>query len=150
MPSVNRRHPTASSRPPPPRRPRRRFTSFDSKGEDGLAPDGTFPPGEDLVEREMRRLFNVDGDDEEFAADELDELKVSAALALSASLTDIHTRARLSLRDAASAHPSLPARVCAHVSSLPSAVAPSSTPPLTFCASTTRTRARTRHIVDIS
>lgn len=146
MPSVNRRHPTASSRPPPPRRPRRRFTSFDSKGEDGLAPDGTFPPGEDLVEREMRRLFNVDGDDEEFAADEIDELKVSAALALSASLTDIHTHARLALRDAASAHPSLPARVCAHVSSLPSAVAPSSTPPLTlWCQHSPHTRPHTPH-----
>mmetsp|Transcript_4864 Transcript_4864/g.14049 ORF Transcript_4864/g.14049 Transcript_4864/m.14049 type:complete len:132 (+) Transcript_4864:26-421(+) len=56
------------------------FTSFDSKGEDGLAPDGTFPPGEDLVEREMRRLFNVDGDDEEFAADEIDELKLMMRL----------------------------------------------------------------------
>jgi|TARA_B100000524_G_scaffold327466_1_gene211613 hypothetical protein len=36
---------------------------------------GTFPPGEDLVEAELRRIFNV-GSDETFQSTDVDELKV--------------------------------------------------------------------------
>merc|ERR1719446_627102 len=51
------------------------FTTLDGRGEDGVAPDGTFPPGEDLVEAELRRIFNV-GSDETFQSTDVDELKV--------------------------------------------------------------------------
>jgi len=51
------------------------FATWDGKTEDGLGPDGMIPPGNDLVERELKRIFNVDSSPNgTFTADEVDEV----------------------------------------------------------------------------
>ena len=53
------------------------FAAWDGKDEDGLGPDGAIPPGNDLVERELKRIFNVDSSPNgTFASDEMDELQL--------------------------------------------------------------------------
>lgn len=54
------------------------FSTLDGRDEDGISPQGTFPPGDDLVERDLRQLFNFDVDGEEDAVPEteMDDVKL--------------------------------------------------------------------------
>ena len=54
------------------------FTTLDGRDEEGIAPDGTFPPGEDLVERDLRRVFDLDADGDSLyeAGGDMDEVKL--------------------------------------------------------------------------
>jgi hypothetical protein len=38
------------------------FATLDGRAEDRISPDGVLPPGEDLIEDDLRRLFNIDDD----------------------------------------------------------------------------------------
>ena len=38
------------------------FSTWDGRDEDGIAADGSVPPGDDLIEDELKRLFNIDGE----------------------------------------------------------------------------------------
>ena len=54
--------------------------TLDGRDEDGVSPEGVFPPGDDLVERDLKRIFSID-DDEDGASgpsglSDLDEVQV--------------------------------------------------------------------------
>ena len=38
------------------------FSTIDGRDEDGVSPEGVLPPGDDLIEKDLRRLFSVDPD----------------------------------------------------------------------------------------
>lgn len=40
------------------------FTTLDGRDGEGISPDGAIPPGDDLVERDLRRVFDLDQDGE--------------------------------------------------------------------------------------
>merc|ERR1719310_2311755 len=53
------------------------WTTLDGRGEDGVGPDGVFPPGDDLVERDLKRIFSIDEDEDgvgESGVSDLDEV----------------------------------------------------------------------------
>ena len=53
------------------------FTSLNASDEDGrVMADGTLPPGEDLVEKELKRIFNVESAEGTYGSGEIDELKL--------------------------------------------------------------------------
>ena len=39
------------------------WLTLDGRGEEGVSPDGVFPPGDDLVEDDLKRLFSIDADE---------------------------------------------------------------------------------------
>ena len=39
------------------------WLTLDGRGEEGVSPDGVFPPGDDLVEKDLKRLFSIDDDE---------------------------------------------------------------------------------------
>eukprot|EP00316_Scyphosphaera_apsteinii_P025783 CAMPEP_0119312128 /NCGR_PEP_ID=MMETSP1333-20130426/25124_1 /TAXON_ID=418940 /ORGANISM="Scyphosphaera apsteinii, Strain RCC1455" /LENGTH=134 /DNA_ID=CAMNT_0007316693 /DNA_START=60 /DNA_END=461 /DNA_ORIENTATION=- len=53
------------------------FAVWDGRDDDGISPEGTFPPGDDLLEREMKRMFNIDSSpNSSIASDEVAELQL--------------------------------------------------------------------------
>ena len=40
------------------------WATLDGRDEDGLSADGMLPPGDDLIEDELKRLFSIDPDEE--------------------------------------------------------------------------------------
>ena len=53
------------------------FTTLDGRDEDGISPDGTLPPGDDLIERDLRRVFDLETDGESlFEGTDMDEVKL--------------------------------------------------------------------------
>ena len=56
------------------------FSSWDGRDEEGVSAAGTFPPGEDLIEDELRQLFNVGDEDDDdtsgFGGNDADEVKL--------------------------------------------------------------------------
>ena len=54
------------------------FAAWDGKGDEGIGPDGVLPPGDDLIEKDLRRLFDLESSDESLLAGtgEMDELKL--------------------------------------------------------------------------
>ena len=50
---------------------------MDGRDEDGISPDGTLPPGDDLIERDLRRVFDLETDGESlFEGTDMDEVKL--------------------------------------------------------------------------
>ena len=41
------------------------WLSLDGRDEDGVSPDGVFPPGDDLVEKDLKRIFSIADDEDE-------------------------------------------------------------------------------------
>ena len=39
------------------------WITLDGRGKEGVGPDGVFPPGDDLVEKDLKRLFSIDPDE---------------------------------------------------------------------------------------
>lgn len=52
------------------------FTTLDGRDEEGISPDGAIPPGEDLIEDDLRRLFDASSESDMLDATEMDDLKV--------------------------------------------------------------------------
>jgi len=40
------------------------FTTLDGRAEEGQSPDSVIPPGDDLIEKELRRYFELEEDEE--------------------------------------------------------------------------------------
>ena len=45
------------------------FSTWDGRDEEGVSAEGMFPPGEDLIEDELKQLFNVGSSDITFYLD---------------------------------------------------------------------------------
>ena len=56
------------------------WATLDGRSEDGISPDGMVPPGDDLIEADLKRVFNIDPDEEGMAGDsgfsDMDEIQV--------------------------------------------------------------------------
>lgn len=56
------------------------WATLDGRDEDGISSDGMVPPGDDLIEEELKRVFSIDPDEEGLAGDsgfsDLDEVQV--------------------------------------------------------------------------
>lgn len=51
------------------------FTTLDGRDEEGISADGMIPPGDDLVETDLRRLFDMDAEmDSMLEGTEMDDL----------------------------------------------------------------------------
>lgn len=56
--------------------------------EEGITADGDFLPGEDMIQEELKRMFNLDIDDNRVAAKEgMDELQVRIASCMGTTST---------------------------------------------------------------
>lgn len=54
------------------------FVTLDGRDDDGISPDGAIPPGDDLIEDDLRRLFDASEESDMLDATEMDDLKVHA------------------------------------------------------------------------
>jgi hypothetical protein len=54
------------------------FAAWDGRVDGRVSPEGMLPPGEDLVETDLRRLFDLEGGDGMLEGSEMDELQVCA------------------------------------------------------------------------
>lgn len=52
------------------------FATLDGRDDTGISPEGVMPPGEDLIEKDLRRLFDLDGEDPILLGSEAEELQV--------------------------------------------------------------------------
>ena len=56
------------------------WATLDGRDEDGISPDGMVPPGDDLIETDLKRVFSIDPDEEGMAGDsgfsDMDEVQV--------------------------------------------------------------------------
>lgn len=52
------------------------FATMDGRDEDGISPDGAIPPGDDLIEDDLRRLFDASSESSMLDATEMDDLKL--------------------------------------------------------------------------
>ena len=53
------------------------FTTLDGRDAEGISSDGMIPPGEDLIENDLRRLFDLDSDaDSMLDGSEMDDLSL--------------------------------------------------------------------------
>jgi hypothetical protein len=55
------------------------FASWDGRDSDGLSPEGAIPPGDDLVEADLRRLFSIESEESMLQGSEMDDLQVLRA-----------------------------------------------------------------------
>ena len=44
--------------------------------ENGVSDSGEFPAGEDMIEKELKRMFSLDSTEDAFSANEIDEIQV--------------------------------------------------------------------------
>ena len=56
------------------------WATLDGRDKDGISPDGMVPPGDDLIETDLKRVFSIDPDEEGMAGDsgfsDMDEVQV--------------------------------------------------------------------------
>ena len=56
------------------------WATLDGRDKDGISPDGMVPPGDDLIETDLKRVFSIDPDEDGVAGDsgfsDLDEVQV--------------------------------------------------------------------------
>lgn len=53
------------------------FASWDGRDEEGISPEGMVPKGDDLVEQDLRRLFDVEGEGDNLTqGSEMDDLQL--------------------------------------------------------------------------
>ena len=59
------------------------WATLDGRDAEGISPDGMVPPGDDLIETDLKRVFSIDPDEEGMAGDsgfsDMDEVQVGAA-----------------------------------------------------------------------
>lgn len=55
--------------------------------EQGVSEDGQFPAGEDMVEKELKRMFNLDETTGSFSTQEIDDVQVHASVMRSSEMT---------------------------------------------------------------
>lgn len=72
------------------------FVTLDGRDESGVSPEGVIPPGDDLIEDDLRRLFDASSETDMLDATEMDDLKVRTARA-AAPGADHARRARMRL-----------------------------------------------------
>ena len=90
------------------------FATLDGRDEEGISPDGMVPPGEDLIESDLRRLFDLESEDGLSDGSDMDELKVRQTTSprpSPASVSSSGGAARL-LWQMASARRTRPAVIC--------------------------------------
>jgi len=56
------------------------WATLDGRDEDGISSDGMVPPGDDLIEEDLKRVFSIDPEEEGLAGDsgfsDMDEVQV--------------------------------------------------------------------------
>lgn len=52
------------------------FVTLDGRDESGVSPEGVIPPGDDLIEDDLRRLFDASSETDMLDATEMDDLKL--------------------------------------------------------------------------
>ena len=52
------------------------FATLDGRDADGISPDGMVPPGEDLIEKDLRRVFDLESEGTLLEGSEMDDLQV--------------------------------------------------------------------------
>lgn len=55
------------------------WATLDGRDEEGISPDGMVPPGEDLVEQDLKRIFSIDPDEKgigESGISDMDEVQL--------------------------------------------------------------------------
>ena len=52
------------------------FSTWDGRDEDGISPEGALPPGDDLIEDDLRQLFSLEEEDGMLDGTEMDDLQL--------------------------------------------------------------------------
>lgn len=107
------------------------WATLDGRDKDGISSDGMVPPGDDLIEEDLKRVFSIDPDEEGLAGDsgfsDMDEMQV-----LPPSPTDRHQppapsrspRGAIPLRESLTGLAEPPSRLPMHPFARPPAARP--------------------------
>jgi hypothetical protein len=52
------------------------FSTIDGRDEDGISPEGMVPPGEDLIEHDLKRIFDLESDGTTLQSEDMDEVRL--------------------------------------------------------------------------